>query len=517
MARTPRATEVHTPRRIWRIALLAAAILYVVASNLTPISESDFWIQLKVGDEIRNTGTIPRTMEYAFTEARDRPFFAHEWLPSTLTSALFSVVGYPGMIVFKCLVALAVAALAFALCLRINGNVVASALIACLTATAMNFRFQMRPEIFAFLLAFSSLYLLTAFVSTGRRAWLFGLVPLSLVWANSHGSFLLNLMLPWLFLFGVAFDELRSGRFADRTARRATATRIMVPLAVAGVAMFLVSLANPYGFRLFTHAFATGQADWLRDNIVEFGPTFDERSRVALYFWVYLAYLGVVLASAVSHRRRIDGTSILLLAVFGWMSLESIRYTAWFALAGAYVLAHTLSELGRAVARQRAVVFLGITALMVGIVTAATHGDVRGHRIGFRNEAPMSPEAVRFVRDAEVSGNVFNTFSHGDQLVHDFYPKIRVVIDSRTDGYGEAYYLRYRALCGRSFKALGPPAELLEFLDRYAVNTIITRPIEFKNWMDKGQGDALERSGWAIAYGDPTTIVLRRQPIASGR
>jgi hypothetical protein len=510
-ARRGRANSEDRSAGAWaRSALVIAALVYVALSNLTPISESDFWIQLKVGDEIRRTGSIPPTIEYTFTEARDLPFIAHEWLPSALTSALFTVVGYPGMIVFKCLLAIAVTALAAALSFRINRNLVASVLIASAAATAMNFRFQMRPEIFAFLLALTSLYLLTAFVASGRRVYLVGLVPIAAVWANSHGSALLNLALPWIFLGGELLDDLRSRRLADPRVRGERIAKVYGPLAAAGIAMALVSLANPYGLHLFTHAFATGQADWLRDNIVEFGATFDERSRAAPYFWVYLAYLGALLASLVPGRRRINGTSLLLLAVFGALSLASIRYTAWFALVGTYVLAHTLSELGRSPTRRTTIALAGIAALGAGLVVSAVHGDVRGHRIGFRNEAPMSPEALQFVRSAGISGNVFNTFSHGDQLIHDFYPGIRVAIDSRTDAYGEEYYLRYRSLSGRSFKALGPPGDLVAYLDRYAVDTIVTRPLEFKNWNDKGHVQALERTGWAVVYADPTTVVLRR-------
>ena len=490
--------------------LVVAALVYVVASNLTPISESDFWIQLRVGDEIRRTGVIPRTIEYAFTEARDQPFMAHEWLPSTLSSALYALAGYRGMIVFKCALATAVTALLFALSWRINRNLVASILIACAAATAMNFRFQMRPEIFAFLLALASLHLLTEFRRTERKLVLAGLLPVALVWANSHGSFVLNLLLPWIFLAGAVLDDLRAGRLADRGARRDRAVRVHLPLAAAGVAVALVSLVNPYGPRLAIHAVAVGQADWLRENIVEFGATFEPRTREAAYFWVYIGYLGLVAASLVRGWRRLDGTSLVLLLLFGWMSTQAIRYTAWFAIAATCVLAQALAGLGRPPAAARRVTVVGVVLLAAGIAAAALHGDVRGHRIGFRNEAPMSPAALQFVRNARISGNVFNTFSHGDQLVHDFYPQIRVVIDSRTDAYGEAYYLRYRALSGRSFNSLGSPAELVAFLDRYAVATIVTRPIEFKNWQDKGHVEALERAGFGLAYSDPTTLVLRR-------
>jgi len=279
---------------------------------------------------------------------------------------------------------------------------------------------------------------------------------------------------------------------------------------VAGAGMLAVSFATPFGLRLFAQVVSIGQADWLRDNIVEFGATFDARVRSQPYFWVYIAYLGVVLLSFAAGRRRLDGTSLVLLLFFGWMSIRSVRYTAWFALAGTYVLASNFASADRSRTAERKLAMAGIVALLAGIAIVAARGDVRGHRIGFRNEAPMSPQALEFVRTSTIAGNVFNTFSHGDQLIHAFYPRIRVVIDSRTDAYGEAYYMRYLAMCGRSFKRLGPSADLIAFLDRNAVNTIVTRPLDFKNWSDKGHVHALERAGFSLAFADTTTLVLRR-------
>ena len=512
--RSPSATAEPEPKvdRRHLAVLFAAAVVFIIAWNLTPISESDFWLQLHVGDEIRATHAIPRTIEYAFTEARDAEFVAHEWLPSTFSSLLYQGVGYRGMIAVKCLLALTIAALAFLLALQISRSTALSALIACAVMTAMNFRLQMRPEIFAFIFALVSLNLLVAFRRTEGFWWLAGLLPVTLLWANSHGSFLVGLALPWLFLAGAVIDDFRQRRWSDAATRRQRWMRVHAPLAAAGITLPVVGLINPFGFRLFTHAIAFSQARYLRDNIVEFGATLSERVRTQSYFWCYAVLLALVLLSFIPARRRLDGTAVVLTLAFGALSLDAIRFTGWFALVATYVLAHNLADIGRSYAGQRRLATFGIAALAAGCVIAAVHGDVRGHRIGFRNEAPMSAAALDFVRTASIEGNVFNTFSHGDQLIHAFFPKIRVAIDSRVDAYGEAYFLKYRSLYGRSFRALGPPQDLLDFLDRYHVDTIVTRPLEFQNWTDKGHAEALAQSRWNVVFEDETTVIMRRPP-----
>ncbi len=506
-----RGRESDQGRGLATFALVAAAILFVGTLNLTPITESDFWIQLKVGGMIRETGEIPRTIQFAFTEARDYPFFAHEWLPSVITSSLHARVGYRGMILFKCALALSVWALAFLLALQAGRNLVVSVALSCWVALVVNFRMQMRPEIFAFVLALASLNLIVALLSSGNWRWLVGLVPAGLLWANSHGSFLLGLALPWIFLAGTVLDDLRSRAFADPAARRTRLGRIYLPLGAAGAALFVVSLANPYGIRLLVHAISFGGADWLRDHIVEFGSTFDERVRSQPYFKVYLSYLAVVILSFAVGWRRVTATSLLLFLGFGYLSTDAIRFTAWFALAGAYVLGRNLKDLARAGAGRTSLAVAVAATLVAGTWVVASRGDVRGHPVGFRNFAPMTEKAIEFVRSSGIEGNVFNAFSHGDQLVYHFYPRIEVVIDTRIDAYGEAYYRRYASLSGRSYKLLGAPGDLTAFLDRYGVNAIVTRPFDYNNWVEKGHVGALEQDGWKVVFLDDSTVVLRRE------
>ena len=52
------------------------------------------------------------------------------------------------------------------------------------------------------------------------------------------------------------------------------------------------------------------------------------------------------------------------------------------------------------------------------------------YQVGSTQTVAMSEAALEFVRASGIEGSVFNTFSHGDQLIHAFYPRIRVAIDS---------------------------------------------------------------------------------------
>ena len=82
--------------------------------------------------------SIPRTILFACTEARDRPFVAHEWLPSTLVSTAYARVGYAGMIVIKCGLALVLFALVRAIARRRGAASAVASGIAVLILLAIN-------------------------------------------------------------------------------------------------------------------------------------------------------------------------------------------------------------------------------------------------------------------------------------------------------------------------------------------------------------------------------------------
>jgi hypothetical protein len=144
------------------------------------------------------------------------------------------------------------------------------------------------------------------------------------------------------------------------------------------------------------------------------------------------------------------------------------------------------------------------------VILIASEGNVRGMPVGLQDRSPLPEEAITYLRDAKISGNVFTSYALADQIVYHFYPQIRVSIDSRNDAYGEAYYLKHRSLTGRSRPMLAPVEELLEFLETNNVRTIVTRPFDFGNWRAAGFLPRLEELGWQITYTDDRSIVLRR-------
>jgi hypothetical protein len=415
------------------------------------------------------------------------------------------------MIVLKCLLVLGIFGLVVLLSLQVNRDFILSLTIGCLCVLALNFRSLLRPELFALLLGLITLNLLEAFKRSGRRAWLLALLPVSLVWANTHGSFLLNLALPGLFAVGAVLDAAHAKWQSGRPFELSGARRTVTWLIVAWLGMLMSSLCNPFGAHLLAHTLQLSGSEFIRNSIAEWQPIYYHAFRGHPFLVIYTAFSLTLAGSLLVGRRWLQPSLLLLLVPFWLLSITAIRHGTWFALIGSYVLAHTLREQGHSRWRRRMVgAALVSVALLVGVAVAATFGNVRGRRPGFARDMPLDADAIAFLHERKLTGNVFNAYEYGDQLIYHFYPAVRVALDSRIDAYGEQYYMQHRRLAGRSTEMLAPPSELIDFLDRYEVTTIVTHPLDYSGWKRGGHTGALGRAGFSVVYHDRTTVVLAR-------
>jgi hypothetical protein len=496
--------------RLSLILLAVCSLGFVVTLNLTPVFNNDFWIQLKVGDLIRETGALPETILFPFGAIAHKSFVAYEWLPSLAWSHLFAHVGFEGMVVVKCVLAALVFALAALLSFQVNRSPILSLTLACLCILGINYRTQLRPELLGFVLALLNLNLVYAFVRSGQQRWLWGLLPSSVLWANCHGSFLINLALPGFFALGELVDAAWSRWRHQTPFDRSRLRGLVVPLTVVSLAIVGASLLNPYGFGLLEHVTRLSGSDYLRQNIFEWTPTLHPALRQKPFFAVYTVFVGIVLLSTLVGFRRLKPSLALLLLAALALSLDAVRHTAWLAVFAVYPLAHLLDGALDSSRERTATACFFSVLLLIGSATAAARGNVHGTRPGFRDRTALGPDVVQFIESHGLRGNVFNSYSYGDQLVYHFYPELRVTIDSRVDAYGEEYYRAYRRLSGRNELLLAPPAELLEFLERHEVRTIVVRSHGLSNWVKHGHAGALAARAWQPIYRDARTVILTR-------
>ena len=485
------------------------AIAFVVLLNAVPIASNDLWLQIKVGQLTVANGAIPRTLLFPFTGVRDATFNAHEWLPSLLFFELRRVLGEGGLMFVQAAFALAQFALSFMLARRLSRSAGAALLLAMLAMATVNFRYVLRPEVFALLCLVLLLLVLTGYRASGRRAVLLWTIPLGIVWANCHGSFLLGPVVAGLFAAGEAASAARDGAGVSAAARWQCAWRACWPYAAAGLAMLLAGVVNPRGVELLAFAFQVQGSGAIKSLIKEWLPTFHPLFVGERGFWIF-AFVGVLSAGMLVVRRRdLTLTDLALFVAFAGLAMLRNRHIAWFAFAA---LASCASVLGRREIAAGTEVRLRAAAAglaLMGSVACALFGNARE---AFVYDSPSNNFTAPMVAELALpalEGNVYNSYELGSELIYRDWPRLKPSIDSRVDSYGDRYFLAHEHLL------VDEPA-LLKFLATENVDYMLLLRRDFDADVKHMPRVA---AAWHIRFADWKMVLLERKvalPPASG-
>ena len=421
-------------------AAVVFAVLLMLMSTVVPVANNDVWILMKIGEMIVDTGKIPETVLFAFTTVRDNHFNAHEWLVSVVYHEADRILGLANLM----WVVGAFALLQFALCVtlarRQSASLGAALLLAMLAMACANIRYVLRPELFALLFLVLLLIVFDRFRRDRRWTMLLWALPVEILWANCHGSFLVGVAVAGIFALGeglsaahsavgTAPQRLRQGWFAG------------LPYAVVALAMTAACVVNPAGWTLLEFPFQLQQSTVMRQLIKEWLPTFSPLVVSEPYFWVFIAIFAAAVALILRLRRFLDATDLLLFMFFAALALERNRHIVWFGFIALTVCARLIGRLQIAPLRELQLRVAAVVVALAGLVTCATFGNVGGARIWYSPSYNFNPGLVAELADPAMKGNVLNSYELGGELIYRDWPRLKPSIDSRVDSYGDDYLL----------------------------------------------------------------------------
>ncbi len=382
--------------------------------------------------------------------------------------------------------------------LVIAGNALAIAatyglLLAAAYAASGSLRLSCLAVVVAYLLGFSNLSprpqtlaypLFALFVWATRTNRMLWLLPLAtVVWANVHGSFFAG----WLIL----------GCHAVGQRSRAHT------LALA--ACILAALLTPYGPGALLYVATIGTNPIIRDLVTEWAPTtVDWREGAFLFMW--LAALGWL---ALRSRVRLHVSDVLILLVFGWLALSSVRAIVWFGLATAPIAARLFAGLApRSTqhSRERPALNVAIAGAVLGLVAVSlpwTKQSVpflpEDKRVLVGEAAPV--RAAEYLRnhDPPAAGRMLNHETWGGYLDWAVWPRHQPFLDGRIELHPPQVWLDYQAI-------VFPSARWRSLLDQY--------DISYAMLSQSAQADLIaglkQEPGWRLAYEDDQAAVFER-------
>ncbi|HUB77616.1 MAG TPA: hypothetical protein VMB03_02415 [Bryobacteraceae bacterium] len=466
------------------VAALLAVILWL--GWFSPeIYDSDFWWHLKTGQFIVEHRALPSPDFFAFTtasavdayrgEAITRHFnLTHEWLAQVFFYLVWRAAGFGGVVVFRALLLAAMCGFVGLIAWRRCGGFYRSLAAACATAgMAIPFALD-RPYLITFLLLAATI----AILEYRPSVWL--LPPLFLVWANCHGGFFLG----WLVLAAYAAEAFWR-RSAD--ARR---------LAIAGAIAFLLSGANPNGFRIVQVLFYY-RSSALTRNLLEWARPAWFALNEFTFLWLAAALL------MLRARRRVRWVDWLLFAAFLAAACSAQRNTILIGLFAPIVIV-TYFPWKRKI--QPLVPFAASLVLIAGAMATSW-----GNAFELRAAEWRYPSgAAGFLLTHHIHGHIFNTYEYGGYLIWRLWPEQQVFIDGRS--LSESVFQDYGRIL---YNVEEPGGNAQQLLDRYGIQTIVMNTFEYSQGLVYRLAPALadpQQTEWKLVYDDAAAIVLMRHP-----
>jgi hypothetical protein len=420
--------------------LLAYTVLAIAGHGV--LADPDPYWHIATGRWIIAHGAVPSVDPFSYTKL-GAPWSAVEWLSELVFTVAFDHFGWRGLINVTALSFAASMALLVQVLLRYLPPVHALAAMAAAWAVCLH-HLLARPHIFSYPLV---VLWMAGLVEARRqeRAPSLWLVPLMLLWANMHSSFMLGLMFAGLF----GAEALFAAR--DRSARWAVVRR----WGLFGALILGAALLTPNGIDGVMMPFRTENMGSIMAVISEWrSPDFQHFQPLEL--WLLLALLGVLLAGV-----KLPPARVAMVILMIHLTLVHQRHADMLGLVVPLVVAVPLAAqfglarragalgapVGEAFADLARPAGLGGWALAAAILLAITAVTIT--RPFHREDDPATPAAaLRAVAERHVTGPVFNDYGFGGYLI---YAGIQPYIDGRTDLFGDKFVLRYDdATSGRS-------------------------------------------------------------------
>ena len=471
----------------------------------TEIADTDFWWHLKTGQYVFEEHKLPVPDPFSYTsdmgeaaypgEENIRYFnLTHEWLSQLAWYVIYMTGGFPALVIWKALLLSFVCGAAGYLAARRSGSFHVGIVASLVGVPILGLFAADRPALVSFVLVATFVVILDRYGEGGRLAWLWLLVPLQWIWANSHGGFFLG----WVVLGAYAV-----GGWSLPPGRRNT-------LWIVAVVAVLVSGLNPSGFRVFKILLAYRQS-FLTRTLIEWKQPLLWGPPYTYNLLLYSTAAGLVFA-----WRRVRLADALLFVAFGAASLLAFRNVGFIAFLAPVLLAAyawpPIARLGggsllRMPAKALDVGFLLVLGALC--IQQGWAGNLYQLRVA---EWKFPVGAANFLRENQVKAPIFNTYEYGGYLIWSLSPQQRTFIDGRA--LNESVYNDYREILYSQGSSPGQSRRArARLLDRYGVQIVVTNAFEFVTGAVYPIALALghtSETDWQLVYQDAQAMVYAR-------
>lgn len=397
------------------------------------ISDPDFWWHLKTGEWIWNHKAIPFHDPFSYT-FKGSEWINYEWLFHTIIYPLYKMGGFNALILFVIICTILTFYIVYLTCRNVDeGNRWLSITLLLWAILAACGRFAIRPQVISFLCLALYFYVLTLHRMRRMKVTtaIYLLIPVQILWANIHGSFLLGIFLVAVFAFG-QFFVLATKHYLD--VKPLFYDSRLRELFAFALLLIMSSLVNPYTYRLFIIPIKTIISTEALSSIAEWIPVdvkFLGAAVVDYTIWFRSFFIIGVCSFIIKMRNLKRIENVVIFCVFSFMAFKHLRFAADFAIISCPIIASNLSQIRWHEMKTKILLCVLFIAL---IFFSAKHSFslIREQRIGFGVWENYPIVTASFLKGRQLKGNLFNDYGFGGYLIWSLWPDLPVFIDGRA-------------------------------------------------------------------------------------
>ncbi|HET7212130.1 MAG TPA: hypothetical protein VFL79_00960 [Terriglobia bacterium] len=473
-------------------ALMGALLIALNAVIMLPAFrlEPDTWWHIKLGQEILLTGHWLKADIYSFTAYGNNPL-AYEWLGEVLLAIAYKIAALRGLhtLLFGLTSIILLLAYYYADLRSHNSKAALAATVLIIPLAGMCF--TLRPQLLGYIFLLITLISLERY-KQGLQKSLWILPPLFLIWANTHGSFILGFCVLGLYWVCGLVPFKQGGLVMEPWQPRQRIHMEIVFLLGCVTLPFTPFGGEAFIFPIEKALYFPQQAahieEWLPLNFSQWEP------KVML-----LLLLGFLLAQ-IAYRLTYRVEELFLILFTAFMTCVHTRFVILFALVFAPVLATLLARWAPTYEPHKDKPVIN-AVLIIAIVLAIGRGVPSGKDLAKTVAKDFPVSAVQYMQHHPVPGPIYNDYGFGGYILWAMGPAQKVFIDGRGDFYERAGVFSDFL----SVQDIHPDA--LAILRTYRVNScIIQRESPLATLLRA-------RPGWKEIYKDPLSSIFVRDKL----
>ncbi|MFC1790245.1 hypothetical protein ACFLZP_02035 [Patescibacteria group bacterium] len=484
-----------------QLSFLGLALLFFQRVLIDP----DFGWHLRVGEYIWQTKSIPFKDLFSFS-LPGYPYVYHSWLAELLIYFFYRSFGLWGVTFFYTgLLVLATWLLAKMAFKRVRLFWVFwfTLLLVPLVQAVV----YLRVQTITFLgLVLTYLFIRGFLKNRSKRIWWLPLV--FLFWANLHGGFVLGLF----FLASLWFVEVlllllvhivpfkAYGQIGALNLKKVTKLFLVI------LACALMTLVNPYGFKLYGQVLGMGTNQFALKHNLDWLPLIRPTGPSVLAAGLLYMGLGLILF----FQSRVEMREKIMLLLLFFLSLKMNRFAPALVVVWIPALIIFIQDLIRKAPEvfkklRPGLVFFGL--FLVGVLSVLGGNFLVRMKEAYQDESAFAREmplpyrypdgAVEYIKNNPVPERIFNDYNWGGYLIWKL-PERKFFIDGRMDNF----FVEDEPFAAQQWRVTNLAPDWQEILENYQIEAILLA----SKWPVV---QALRiSSDWQIVYEDEGSILF---------